>query len=62
MKQINETHFKEIKKRQAISYAQSMLRYDFQTAIAKFNEKLDQLNLDMTADVQISISYKRRKD
>lgn len=47
--------------RMAIQYAQSVMRSKFRKALEEFEQDMQRLNVDMTADVKLDISYVRKE-
>lgn len=47
--------------RMAIHHAQSVMRSKFRKALEEFEQDMQRLNVDMTADVKLDISYIRKE-
>lgn len=56
-----QTHnLQKLHSRMAIQHAQSVMRSKFKKALEEFEQDMQRLNVDMTADIKLDISYIRK--
>lgn len=59
---MNQENLKNMHTRLALHNAQGIMRAKFSEAIKEFAQNLEKFGADVIADVQINISYTRKKE